>query len=71
MINKDGGGGGQVSDFMGGHSCYEGDIELMRGSPQSPPLGKTLKVHLQLASCHHWLEPAWAGLMVRRRLPMK
>ena len=24
--------------FCGGHSCYEGDIELMGGSP----LGKTL-----------------------------
>ena len=33
MINKD--GGGQFLDFMGGHSCYEGDIELM-GVPQSP-----------------------------------
>ena len=43
MINKD--GGGQFLDFMGGHSCYEGDIELM-GVPQSPPppppLEKTL-----------------------------
>ena len=35
MINKD---GGQFLDFMGGHSCYEGDIELMG----VPPLGKTL-----------------------------
>ena len=26
-------------DFMGGHSCYEGDIELMGGPP---PQGKTL-----------------------------
>ena len=34
MMNKDG-GGGQFLDFMGGHSCYEGDIELM-GVPQSP-----------------------------------
>ena len=33
--------GGQFLDFMGGHSCYEGDIEFM-GVPQSPPLGKTL-----------------------------
>ena len=24
-------GGGQFLDFMGGHSCYEGDIELMGG----------------------------------------
>ena len=31
MINKD--WGGQFFDFMGGHSCYEGDIELMGGSP--------------------------------------
>ena len=35
MTNKDG-GGGQFLDFMGGHSCYEGDIELMG----VPPLGK-------------------------------
>ena len=28
--------GGQFFDFMGGHSCYEGDIELM-GGPPSPP----------------------------------
>ena len=40
MINKDGGGGGEFLDFMGGHSCYEGDIELM--PPQSPPTRKTL-----------------------------
>ena len=32
MIHKDGGGRGQFFDFMGGHSCYEGDIELMGGS---------------------------------------
>ena len=36
MINKD--GGGQFFDFIGGHSCYEGDIELMG----VPPLEKTL-----------------------------
>ena len=35
------GGGGQFLDFMGGHSCYEGDIELM-GVPPVPPLRKTL-----------------------------
>ena len=35
-------GGGQFFDFMGGHSCYEGDIELMGGPPSVPPLGKTL-----------------------------
>ena len=35
MINKD--GGGQFLDFMGGHSCYEGDIELMGGPPVPPP----------------------------------
>ena len=29
-------GGGQFFDFMGGHSCYEGGIELM-GVPPSPP----------------------------------
>ena len=38
MIVKDGRGGRQFLDFMGGHSCYEGDIELMG----DPPLGKTL-----------------------------
>ena len=32
------GGGGTIFGFYGGHSCYEGDIELMGG----PPLGKTL-----------------------------
>ena len=26
-------GGGQFLDLMGGHSCYEGDIELMGGPP--------------------------------------
>ena len=31
-------GGGQFFDFMGGHSCYEGDIELL-GVPQSPHQG--------------------------------
>ena len=40
MINKDG-GGGQFFDFMGGHSCYEGGIELM-GVPPVPPLRETL-----------------------------
>ena len=35
MINRDG-GGGQFLDYMGGHSCYEGEIELI-GAPQSPP----------------------------------
>ena len=34
---------GQFLGFMGGHSCYEGNIELMGGSPQSPPLEKTLE----------------------------
>ena len=35
MINKD--EGGQFLDFMeGGHSCYEGDIELMEGPPVPP-----------------------------------
>ena len=27
------GGGGTVFGFHGGHSCYEGDIELMGGPP--------------------------------------
>ena len=40
MINKDG-GGGQFLDFVGGHSCCEGDIELIRGPPtrENPALG--------------------------------
>ena len=29
-------GGGQFLDFMGGHNCYEGDIELMWGPSPSP-----------------------------------
>ena len=32
MIKNDG-GGVQFLDFMGGHSCYEGDIELTGGVP--------------------------------------
>ena len=32
-------GRGQFLDFMGGHSCYEGGIELM-GGPPSPPTGE-------------------------------
>ena len=35
MINKDG-GGAQFLDFMGGHSCYEGEHRAHGGSP-SPP----------------------------------
>ena len=46
MINEDG-GGGQFLDFMGGHSCYEGDIELM-GVPPVPPLGETLIVYTDI-----------------------
>ena len=40
MINKDG-GRGQFLDFMGGHSCYEGGIELMGGTPtgENPATG--------------------------------
>ena len=37
IINKDE-GGGAIFGFNGGHSCYEGDIELVG----VPPLGKTL-----------------------------
>ena len=37
MINKDGGGGGTILRFYGGHSCYEGDIELMGGGGPVPP----------------------------------
>ena len=35
-------GGGQFLDFMGGHSCYEGDIELMGGPPtrENPATGR-------------------------------
>ena len=39
MINKD--GRGQFLDFVGGHSCYEGEHRAHGGSP-SPPLEKTL-----------------------------
>ena len=39
MINQN--GGGTIFRFYGGHSCYEGDVELMGGPPVSP-LGKTL-----------------------------
>ena len=35
------GRGRQFLDFMGAHSCYEGDIELMGVLPV-PPLGKIL-----------------------------
>ena len=43
-----GGGGGTISGFYGGHSCYEGDIELTGGVP---PPGKTLeKYDLQMLS---------------------
>ena len=34
MINKD--GGDNFSILWGGHSCYEGDIEI-KGGPPSPP----------------------------------
>ena len=34
-------GGGQFLEFMGGHSCYEGGIELM-GTPPVPPTRGTL-----------------------------
>ena len=58
MINKD--GGGQFLDFMGGHSFYEGDIELMG----IPPPGKTLvsDIHLKIASnghAHKLYQPRW------------
>ena len=36
MINKD--EGGKFLDLMGGHSCYEGDIEFMG----DPPTRETL-----------------------------
>ena len=48
MINKDGGGGAFLG-FMGGHSCYEGGYRAHGGPPQSPLLGKTLKIHTQSA----------------------
>ena len=51
MIRKDGGGGGQFLDFMGGgHSCYEGDIELM-GDPPVSPLEKTLALKMSKLLC--------------------
>ena len=44
MISKDG-RGGQFLDFMGGHSCYEGDIELMGFT--SPPTREKPGYYLQ------------------------
>ena len=34
-------GGGTIFGFYGGHSCYEGDIELMGGPPtrENPATG--------------------------------
>ena len=37
MIDKDGGGGGQLLDFMGGYSCYEGGHRAHWGPPVPPP----------------------------------
>ena len=34
--------GGGIFGFKGGHSCYEGGTELMRGTSSPPPLGKTV-----------------------------
>ena len=34
IINKD--GGGPLLDFMGGHSCYEGDTAVTRENPDVP-----------------------------------
>ena len=62
MINKD--GGRQFLDFMGGHSCCEGDIELMGVRPAPSPPGKTLvsDIHLKIASnghAHKLYQPRW------------
>ena len=40
MIDKDGGDNFWI--LWGRHSCYEGGHRAHGGSPQSPPLGKTL-----------------------------
>ena len=47
MINKDW-GGGQFLDFMGGHSCYEGDTELMGVPPtrENPVLSMSLPFYM-------------------------
>ena len=50
------GGGVQFLDFMGGHSCYEGDIELMgRGPPTRKNPGKVwlANVKFMSQSQHH------------------
>ena len=48
MIDKDGGGGGQLLDFKGGHSCNE--RRLSSWGPPVPPLGKTLLWEFETAA---------------------
>ena len=36
MINKDGGGGEQFLDFVGGNKCYEG-VHIAHGGPSQSP----------------------------------
>ena len=62
MINND--GGGQFLGFMGGTAVMREDIELMGGSPLSPPpLGKTL------LGCDLLLRPTFAKVKKRQRKP--
>ena len=44
MINRD---GGRFLDFVGEHSSYEGDIQLMGKSPVLPLAGKTLSLKIK------------------------
>ena len=48
-------GGDNLSILWGGHSCYEGDIELMGGSP-SPPTGENPDIINLPCTFTHYLE---------------
>ena len=51
MIDKD--GGGTILRFYGGDTAVmRGDIELMRGDPPVPPLGKTLPNNISNRKLH-------------------
>ena len=58
MINKDG-GGGTIFLFYGGHSCYEGDIELM-GVPPVPPTKENLGVWFRTGKNPHTQLPSFS-----------
>ena len=63
MINKM--GGGQFLDFMGGHICYEGEVELM-GVP--PSLGKTLP-GMAVSGRSAVVSPAFRNSFIRNSRP--